>query len=86
VSETKSGGEDWRDRATALTEHGGVPPQRARAVALREQGRTYAEIADELGLESRSSVRKQVEAYEQSYREAEWLVKHGPEPSVGVED
>lgn len=80
MSETTA--DDWRDRAEQLTEHG-VPQQRAKVVALRERGRTYSEIAAELGFgeggEDRSQVTRHLNAYEEQLENSEWLVEHAPD-------
>jgi len=79
MSETEP--EDWRERAAQLREHG-VPDQRANVAALREQGRSYSEIASELGFgadnDDRSQVKYHIDAYRSHREDAEWLVEHGP--------
>jgi len=70
---------DWQERADQLVRHG-VPEQRAKIVALADQGHSHAEIADELGLESRGSVYNQIESYRSEDKpNAEWLAEYGPE-------
>jgi len=80
ISQTAT--EDWRERAAQLCEHG-VPEQRANVVALREQGRSYSEIAAELEFGEDGRDRSQVTYHIDSYREqlsnSEWLVQHAPD-------
>lgn len=70
--------DDWRERAVELHEEGGVPERRAQAVALRESGHSYGEIADALDVESASSMRLQVVEYLDGRERAAWLLEHGP--------
>lgn len=79
---TETATEDWRERAAQLREHG-VPDQRANVVALREQERSYSEIASELGFgadnDDRSQVKYHLDAYRDQRGDAEWLTEHGPD-------
>jgi DNA-binding NarL/FixJ family response regulator len=69
----------WHERARALHEHGGVPERRAEVVALLADGRTHAEVADELGLESRSNVGTHARLYREQRERSAWLVDRGPD-------
>lgn len=72
-------GDDWRERAADLQEHG-IPERRAQVVALIEQGRTHSEVADELDMNDRSNVWHIVEKYRtEDLPNAKWLATHGPD-------
>lgn len=70
---------DWEERAEQLHEHGDVPEQRARVVALVAVGHTHAETADILDLNHRSNVGTHLARYRDERDEAAWLAEHGPE-------
>lgn len=75
--------DEWQQRADELHEHGGVPEQRAKVVALRERGDTYGEIAATLGFGSndddRSQVKRHLDSYQEQRDDAGWLVENGPD-------
>lgn len=71
--------DNWRELAEKLSQHS-VPKRRAEVVALIEQGRTHAEVADELGLSNRSAVAVHVDRYRnQDLPDARWLAENAPE-------
>lgn len=67
---------EWLSRAVALHEHGGIPPERAKVVALRENGLPYREIGEILDISSQGSLYNQLREYNETLRHAEWLVEH----------
>lgn len=69
----------WRARAQRLHQYGGVPRQRAKAVALVEAGWTYADIVDRIGMGSKGNVGDTVNAYRNERRKAEWLLDNSDE-------
>lgn len=81
-TETETEGEPgtgWRALAADLETHG-VPERRAQIVALRAHtDRTYQEIADHLGLESKGSVGNQIQTYRETRENAQWLATHAPD-------
>lgn len=70
---------DWRERAAELHERGGVPKRRAEVVALREAGKTYAEIVDATEINYTSNVSQHLDAYREQLEEARWLVENAPD-------
>lgn len=71
--------DNWIELAEELSEHG-VPQRRAEVVALVSNGRTHAEVADELGLSNRSAVAVHVDRYRnQDLPDARWLAENAPE-------
>lgn len=72
-------GEDWHARADELHEEGGVPPVRARVVALRETGLTYREVADRLGQSGKEEVGWHIRQYRKQRDKAAWLVENAAE-------
>ena len=74
--------EDWRELADDLEAHG-VPRRQAEVVALRASGRTYADIAAELGFGSdnddRSQVKRHLDSYEERLEDSRWLAENAPE-------
>ena len=72
--------QSWEDRAAELRDQGGLPEKRAKVIALVEEGRTHAEVQDELGLSARGEVGTHVARYRKEDRpESQWLAAHGPE-------
>ncbi len=69
---------DWELRAEALQNRGGLPAKRAKVVALREQGLTYAEIAEELGGVADQTVQGHIESARDDIAAAQWLTENGP--------
>lgn len=70
---------NWQERADKLHEDGGVPERRAQVVALREQGRTYSEICDELGINHTSNISRHLDIYREQLEQARWVVENGPD-------
>lgn len=68
----------YQARAEELHQEGGVPERRAEAVALRERGKTYQEIADTLDLSGRGSAHEHVSEYEAQRERSQWLLANGP--------
>lgn len=71
--------EGWQTRADELHGKGGVPPVRARVVALRETGLTYREIAGRLDQSGKEEVSWHIQRYREERGEADWLAEHGPD-------
>lgn len=69
----------WEDVAEELTERGDVSWRRAQVVALIDDGRTHAEVAEELDLSDRREVSTHVRRYRDSRDKTEWLAEYGPE-------
>lgn len=69
----------WRERADELNDRGDVPERQAEVVALVEQGKTHAEVKEQLELETRREVSTHVSRYRESRDETEWLAEYGPE-------
>jgi len=77
MSESVAG--DWEALAADLQAHG-VPDRRAKIVAqVARTNRTYQEIADALGTDSKGSVGNQVREFRQQVENAEWLADHAPD-------
>jgi len=71
--------DDWQELADGLIENG-VPERRATVVAqVAATDRTYAEIADDVGLAGRGKVGNYVADYRDQLDDAQWLAEHGPE-------
>lgn len=69
----------WQERAEEISEQGGVGWRQAQVVALIEDGRTHAEVAEELDLSDRSEVSTHVSRYRDDRDKTEWLAEYGPE-------
>lgn len=70
---------DWEELAAELNAHG-VPPVRAKAVALYARtDLTYEEVAERLGRESRGSVSNEIREFRQTVKDAEWLAENAPD-------
>lgn len=69
----------WRELADELIEHG-IPERRAEVVALVANGRTHAQVADELNLSNRSAVAVHLDRYRnEDLPHARWVAENAPE-------
>lgn len=75
---SESADADWEARADELHDRGGLPPTRAKVIALRERGLTYNEIGAELDI-TRGTISEHVSAYRDDRDAARWLLEHGPD-------
>lgn len=73
-----------RNRATDLSEKGGLPERNAEVIALVEAGHSYREIEDLIGID-KSTIADHVSNYRDRLDGSEWLVDNGYRPGDVIE-